>query len=99
MFCTVKESAAFNLASSVSKSSVFCQIETPRRRARRGLRGEGKVIGYLWWVIVKMEESTSSTVAVVSNHHAPVLSIFPDPKVHFPAHVPRFWFGSSSMAA
>jgi hypothetical protein len=51
MFCTVKESAAFNLASSVSKSSVFCQIETPRRRARRGLRGEGKVIGYLWWVI------------------------------------------------
>ena len=51
MFCTVKESAPYNLASSVSKSSVFCQIETPRRRARRGLRGEGKVIGYLWWVI------------------------------------------------
>jgi hypothetical protein len=27
----------------------------------------------------EMEESTSSTVVVVSNHHAPVLSIFPDP--------------------
>jgi hypothetical protein len=46
-----------------------------------------------------MEESTSSTVAVVSNHHAPVLSIFSDPKAYFPAHVPRFWFGSSSTAA
>ena len=34
-----KESAAPNLASSVSKSSVFCRIETRRHEARRGLRG------------------------------------------------------------
>jgi hypothetical protein len=25
----------------------------------------------------------------------PALSIFPEPKVHFPAHIPRFLLGSS----
>jgi hypothetical protein len=41
------------------------------------------------WVIGKMEESTSSTVAVVFKHHAPALLIFPDSQIHSPAEITR----------
>jgi hypothetical protein len=44
-----EESATFDLAASSSSFLFFCQIETPRREERRGLRG-GKI--QLVWKIV-----------------------------------------------